>query len=267
MPGPTVRIAGLVLLALLPTVLVVSAAPAEYPFLQCLTCSGGDCLATGWWGVAVNGSGYIHVCQYSANTIEIFSPSLEWCGRHGSVPTPTGIAVNSTGYLFVADFGQKKLLVLNPSGERIREVGYTAGYPYGVAVNSSDFVFVTLSSYPKVQVHDRDGRRVEEFVSGVNPWTIAVNGTDHILIAVRNSRTVSVFDPAYRAVSPIDSGFVNGVEGLAIDRADNVIVAGFEEVGSTDFRVFSPDGTLIGGSSERQVRHPRGIAVTPTGRV
>ncbi len=255
----------IVLLVLFATIPGVAAGAALFPFLQNLTdADGADWDFLPMNGIAVNSSGFIHVNQFG--TIAVFGPSGQYrASMVSGVIYPSGIAVNSTGHLFVADYLDGSISVLSPSGAIVGTVKYDPpAPPLGLAINGSDWLFATILNTPDVQVHDRNGSWVTTFSPGLDqPLAITVNSTDHVIVGGLDDGTLVVLDRDGNRVQTIPTGF-DDIFSLATDGEDRIVACG---TGDTGFRVFSPAGTLVGTSAGMPLDAPRGIAVTPSGRI
>ena len=130
------------------------------------------------YGIAVDGSGNVYVCDSGNNKIRKISPagavttfagsgtagSVDGIGTAASFNNPSGITVDQSSNLYVTDYGNQKVRKISPTGEVSSYVGNGAvgntdgigtgasfNYPTDVAVDGSGNLYVADANNHKIR--------------------------------------------------------------------------------------------------------------------
>ncbi len=247
------------------------------------------------YGVAVNITGYVYVCDWGNHRIQIFTASGQFVAKwganggdgssgtgNGEFYLPAGIAINSTGYVYVCEYGGQRIQVFTPSGAYLTQWG-TAGagdgyfaHPFGVAVNSSGYVYVADTENNRVQVFTSTGQFLNKWGSAGagngqfnGAYGIALNSTGYVYVVDVNNYRVQVFTATGGYVrqwggSGSGNGQFNKPRYISLDEAECVLVTDSD----SNHRVqkFTSTGAFITkwgslGSTDGQFNLPMGIAI------
>ena len=192
------------------------------------------------WGIAIHGDS-VYVSCYGNHTVSKFSLT-ELClvrrigGRgsnNGQFVIPRQLTTDPIGRVFIADYGNNRICIYDPDLNHLRNI--TLPYmlrPYDVKI-SSDRLYVLFPYDPCLHVLTLEGDKLHSLIT-------CGEGMD-------------VLNPYF----------------FCLDALNNFVLS---DLKSHSIRVFSPEGNLlhtIGREGHRQgmFYHPKGVAVTPNGRL
>ncbi|XP_035699637.1 E3 ubiquitin-protein ligase TRIM71-like [Branchiostoma floridae] len=189
------------------------------------------------WAIGMDSNGQFIVtfsCKFGNDrAVRVYSREgkLTKTLKPESLRDPTGVAVLQDGRMVVVDSEQKFCLLLQPDGRLIRDIGKgQLQYPRFLAVDESrDLFFVTDCRAHKVFVFDLEGKLKFSF------------GKEGLI-----------------------EGELCYPTGITEDPAGNIIVVNSSR---GRLQVFEPDGTYLRTVAWVRGRFPRGIALTPDGRI
>jgi M6 family metalloprotease-like protein len=202
------------------------------------------------FGIAVNGTGYIHVADTGNHRIQIFDSSgnfikmfgwgvdtgannFETCvascqigianGGNGQFAGPRGVGLDTQGNIFVADTGVSRIQKFNSAGIfqlKFGSSGSGNGFfsqPRGVAVNGTGYIYVADTGNNRIQIFNSAGAYQSQFGtvgSGDSqfnsPEGIALGS---ILVGDKNNNRIKKFDSNGNFISKI------GYDGSLIHNA------------------------------------------------
>jgi len=250
-------------------------------------------------GIAVNGSGYVYVCDTINNRIQVFGPDGHYVtswgvgngngsagNKNGEFSSPFGVAVNSTGAVYVADSSNQRVQVFSSTGQFLFKINKTSGgngkgngefaQPEGVGINASGYLYVADTFNNRVQVFTPRGAFVTKWGSGGGngssgikngefdlPTAIAFNSTGQVYVADSANRRVEMFTQAGKYLANL-TGFSGsyGPSGIAINSTDYVYVT--DSDGSDAVNIYTPSGNWFAFWQLERNHYPWGIAINAT---
>jgi PKD repeat protein len=256
----------LLAMALLCTVSPVTAGHAgeTYPYVRDASYPNGTPWTIGQsLGIAINGTGYTFVSEFTPPRIRVFDPAGEqvrsWDGPPGSVFS--GIAVSSDR-VYVAGYMTNQLLIYTLQGTFVNTVG-AFSFPWGVAVNSTGHVFVACNGANQVRVFEPDGTAAGTIGAGLDqPLGIAIDGSDRLYVTEHTTPSrVAILDRdgTHLGSYPVQGGHPYG---CALNTTGTLLVTDYS---AGLFYGYTSSGTIVGQSQAGILSNPRAIAVNSAG--
>ncbi len=204
-------------------------------------------------GVAVNGSGFIHVADQDNSRVQIFRPDGTYNGSIAGFTRPTGVAVSDSGAVYVADRDAGNVRKFNPDGSSADTISGLS-QPSGVAVDGSGAVYVADRDAGNVRKFNPDGSSADTISGLSQPSGVAVDGSGAVYVADTGSDTVRIYSSALQSAANI-TGF-SEPRGVAVDGSGAIYVA---DTGSDTVRIYS--SALQSAANITGFGEPRGVAV------
>ena len=204
-------------------------------------------------GVAVNGSGFIHVADQDNSRVQILRPDGTYNGSIAGFTRPTGVAVSDSGAVYVAYRDAGNVRKFNPDGSSaviIRGLSQ----PSGVAVDGSGAVYVADTGADNVRKFHPNGSSADTIGGLSQPSGVAVDGSGAVYVADTGSDTVRIYSSALQSAANI-TGF-SEPRGVAVDGSGAIYVA---DTGSDTVRIYS--SALQSAANITGFGEPRGVAV------
>lgn len=217
--------------------------------------------------------GDLYVSDILANTIVAFSPDgTQRSDFATGLSRPLGLAFDSFGNLYEADRDSGTIYKFSPDGTTktaFGGVGIVSG-PVGLACDRADNVYVASSGSNRVYKFNSDGTQFTPFgpYTFNIPYGLDFNSTEQLVVADEGFAAGGYYVYEYNADATLANYYGGGSLyqpcAVAVDNADNILVANFHATGGFIERI-APDGTmttLITG-----LRGPNGIAIDASNHI
>ena len=204
-------------------------------------------------GVAVNGSGFIHVADQDNSRVQILRPDGTYNGSIAGFTRPTGVAVSDSGAVYVAYMDAGNVSKFNPDGSSAVIISGLS-QPSGVAVDGSGAVYVADTGADNVRKFHPNGSSADTISGLSQPSGVAVDGSGAIYVANTGAGNVRKFNPNGSSAATISG--LSQPSGVAVDGSGAIYVA---DTGSDTVRIYS--SALQSAANITGFSEPRGVAV------
>ena len=236
------------------------------------------------FGVAIHEETHqIFVANWVNDRVEIFSETGEFFHQLGvgQLSQPWGIAIHSDSVYVscwrdhtVSKFSLTELC-------RVRTIGGEGSNngqfdcPRQLATDSIGCVFIADSDNDRICIHDPDLNHLRNITlqSMSNPWDVKVSRDRLYVLCLHNNPCLHVLtlegDMLHSLITCGEGMDVLCPLFFCLDPLNNFVLS---DIKSDSIRVFSPEGNLLHtigreGHQQGMFYEPRGVAVTPNGRL
>ena len=234
------------------------------------------------FGIAVNTKGNIAVTDNGKNCVYIFDKNgkcLRKIGDKGQFKYPPGVTYLKDNEILIADTNNNRIQQINiQTGTVVKTLGKKGlgigefNRPIDVCLDEERRIVVTEICSGRIQVISREGGTISIFENigrekfGV-PWS-CLPYKNKFFVSDSEDRCIKAFDKSGRFLHKFGKlgshdGQFNNPKCLLIDSFNNLLVC---DKFNNRVQQFSLDGRFT-GKSITYLPYPRGIAVTPDGRI
>lgn len=193
------------------------------------------------YGMAVDGTGDVWVCQYGAGTVSRVSSAGAVLGTYGCGAAPVAVAIDGGGTVWVANETAGTVTRLSPAGETLSTTAVGAT-PAGIAFDAAGRAYVSGFGAGTVTQLAPDGAVLSSFSAGcLNPAGLLVDASDVVWVAQHDLNRVARFSPTGALLSGTAVG--TGPSALARGANGEVWAANY---GSGEVSRLSSAGGLLG---------------------
>ncbi len=240
-------------------------------------------------GIAVNGTGYVYVCDTNNNRIQVFTPTGQYSSSwglsgsgNGQLSSPFGIAINATGAVYIADSGNQRVQVFSSMGTYLTQWGQYGNQngnfsqPEGIAINATGHVYVADTFNHRMQIFYPNGTFIYKWgknggdgtLGSLNgefnrPTSVAINSGGLVHVAESGNWRVQIFSSTGQFQGNL-TGITgsHGANGIAFNSTGYIFVT--DSDGSNSVNIYSPTGTWFASITLGGTVFPWGIAINAT---
>lgn len=252
------------------------------------------------YGVALDSSGNVYVCDVANNRIQKFTGTGTFTFSFGNtitpatlrLNTPSAIAVNSSsGIVYVTDTNNRRIQrydmatgAATATFPRWGSAGTGNGQfnaPVGIALDSSGNVYVADTGNNRIQKFDATGTYITKWgAAGTGngqfnaPTGIVVDSGDNVYVVDRGNNRVQKFSSTGTYITKwgttgAGNGQFNSPRHMSVDSSNNIYVA---DTGNNRIQKFDSTGTYLAqwgssGTGNGQFTGPRAVVVSSAGSV